>query len=185
MTRRRHHLRSPYRPLAVVVLLLALILAACGRQAPAAPSLQSLPPDALHTLIDRTLNAPSADAQTLLLAALGEPQRREVESVPNRHEPARNDRVHALGYDSARAVVYEAVALGRSYLLELRVDADYLGPDGIGIGSERAAVVAAYGERLTVEGDALALTLTPAGDRLLIAFADGRVVRMVWQFYAG
>jgi hypothetical protein len=185
MTRRRHHLRSSHRPLAVAALLLALLLAACGGQEPAAASSQSLPPEALHDLIDRTLNAPSSDAQALLLATLGEPQRRQVESVANRHEPARNDRVHALGYDGARAVVYEAVALGRSYLLELRVDADYIGSDGIGIGSGRAAVIAAYGERLTAEGDALALRLTPAGDRLLIAFADGRVVRMVWQFYAG
>ena len=170
--------------LGAALLTLALLLGACsGRPASLQPTFATA---SLQTLIDETVTAPSAAAAERVLAALGAPLLSEQSSTPNLHDPSGTDRVHTLVYDGARAVVIEAVALGRSFLVELQVTADgYTTPEGIGIGSRRSEVIAAYGERLTLADGAAEVTLSPVGDTLLLEFAGERVVRLVWHFYVG
>jgi hypothetical protein len=170
--------------LGAAVLTLVLLLGACGgRPASLQPTFATA---SLQTLIDDTVTAPSAVATERVLAALGAPLLTEQSPTPNLHDPMETDRVHTLIYDGVRAVVIEAVALDRSFLVELQVTADgYTTPEGIGIGSRRSEVIAAFGKRLTLADGAAEVTLSLAGDRLLLEFAGERVVRLVWDFYIG
>lgn len=159
-----------------------LLLGACA----APPQTPPAPSASLHLLIDDTLTAPSSAATERLLADLGVPLRSERHPVAELHDPSGSDRVRILIYRGVRAVVLEAEDLGRDFLIELEVTSGaHTTPEGIGIGSSRSEVVAAFGERLALRGDGLELILTLAGDTLSFEFADERVVRMVWRFYTG
>lgn len=190
MTFRVRHAGSRRPRAATMAVALMLLLAACAERSalpgPATPAHAAPATASLQTLIDDTLEAPSSAALERVLALLGSPADGEQSPAVNLHDPARTDRVHRLAYPGVRVVVLEAVALERSFLLELEVTAGgYTSPEGIGVGSGRDEVVAAYGDRLARDGDGVTVLLSPLGDRLRLDFADERVVRMVWHFYSG
>jgi len=67
--------------------------------------------------------------------------------------------------------------------LLLSEDASYLTPRGIGIGADKQAVLAAYGEPVETDGETLIFTAGEIGvaPTLLITFAEGKVQHIEMQ----
>ena len=129
-----------------------------------------------------------ADGSLALLDRLPPPQRVEAEPVENRHVEGQTDTLRTLHYDGLALEVY-AVADGREILQEVRVTGEgYETAEGVGVGSTRAAVRAAYGEPARSDGGTLSYERTTSPDdptptTITVRFDGDRVAALAWSYY--
>ena len=186
----------PARPL---LALTVLVGASCTPSSPDSAPLSGAPAEETETstppgapparpgvpLAD--LLAPGADARALL-ARLDPPRRTNVEAVANRHVPGQVDTVRTLFYDGLRLEVYEVSGSG-AFVQEVEVTGPgYTTAEGVGLGTSRDAVEAAYGPALHTEGDATTYQIgtgadDPAPTMLTVRFKGNVVAALEWALY--
>ena len=134
------------------------------------------------TDLDPALDTPA------LLARLDEPRRIETEAVENRHVPGQVDTLRTYVYDGLALTVYD-VAGGGALLQEVRVtDEGYTTAGGLGVGSRREAIEAAYPNSVGAEGGTVTYERAaspddPTPETLRVRYDGDRAAELVWSFY--
>jgi len=147
------------------------------------PRLEGFRPGvSLAELLDPALDTPA------LLARLDEPRRIETEAVENRHVPGQVDTLRTYVYDGLALTVYD-VAGGGALLQEVRVtDEGYTTAGGLGVGSRREAIEAAYPNSVGAEGGTVTYERAaspddPTPETLRVRYDGDRAAELVWSFY--
>jgi hypothetical protein len=189
------------RALLVLVLVLVLLVAVgCTGTADDAPSPEEVPAGegpppgnppmggpvevtpglALDDLLDSYV-----DGMTLQ-ARLNTPRRIEAEPVANRHVAGQVDTLRTYVYDGIRLQFYDLTD-GGVLLQEVAVTDDgYTTADGLGVGSTRDAIEAAYPHSLGAEGSTITYESggdDPASTVLRVAYAADHAASLTWFLY--
>lgn len=119
---------------------------------------------------------------------LAEPLRIETEPVENRHEPGQIDTVRTYVYDDLRVRFYDRTGGGPLLERVTVTGGDYRTAEGIGAGSTRAEIEAAYGAPAeTHDGDPIYEVPSTPDDptplRLQVTYDGDAAERLTWYFY--
>ena len=111
-----------------------------------------------------------------------------VEPVANRHDPEQTDTLRSLIYDGLTLMFYDVTG-GAALLQEVAVTGPgYETNEGIGVGSTRVEVEAAFGSPVqTADGDPVYELFEgpedPTGTYVRVTYEGERATALRWQFY--
>ena len=123
---------------------------------------------------------------TTLQTRLNAPQRIETEPVANRHVEGQVDTLRTYVYDGIHIQFYDVTGSG-VLLQEVDVTGEgYATADGLGVGSSRAAIEAAYPHVLEAEGSTITYEredAEPTPTVLRVIYDGDRASSLTWVLY--
>lgn len=171
----------PARPL-MRLLLFVLVVAACATGTPPPPTPQ--PPPEGTVLAGDPCSGPEpllGSTEESVLRRFGTPRKREVERLPNRHNPSLMDERITLRYEGAVVVLHTVPKYRSSFLARLEVtDPAFDVMPGLRIGMKRDAAAAALAVS-AVGGTAVKECPLEVPPTIEATFEAQRLVRIVWM----
>ncbi|HEX7026784.1 MAG TPA: hypothetical protein VF268_06050 [Gammaproteobacteria bacterium] len=106
--------------------------------------------------------------KNLLLKPYGKPDRVDVKTMPNKHEPEAEDEIHTAHYEDGRVVIYSVPHIGRNYPLEIVLTGKFW-PQRLSrhIGKSSREIVEYFGPPNQTRSNDLVYFCSPEADQYL------------------